>query len=302
MYHKTRGDKIFDALNITFFILFAITALYPFWSTLMTSFMDERGYYGQALNLYPKGFNLRAWRNIFSTPMIYGGFINSILYTTISPAYTMFMVFCAAYAMTKPNLIGKRFFNIYFLITMYFGGGMVPSYLINTNILRLGNTRWIYFITGGLAVWGFLVLRNFIKKLSPSLIESARIDGATEFTILGRIVLPLSLPCITTLTMFQMIGYWNNWMTARIYLTTREDLYPLPMIIRRVVIEGGSRGYSAMLAELEKARQVEGQGYMIFETARDAAMVMCVVLPIVLVYPFIQKYFEKGVMIGSLKE
>ena len=303
MHHRTAGGKVFDVINIIFFCFFALITLYPFWSTLMVSFMGPEGYYQQMFNLYPMGFTLRAWEHIFGTGWVMAGFFNSVFYTITASFLSMFLVLTAAYGMSKQDLRGKRLINIYFLITMYFNGGLIPYYLIVNNTLSMGGTRWVMIIPFSLNVWNYLVMKNFIKNLSASLIESARIDGAKEFTILGKIVMPLSLPCISTLTMFTLIGNWNSWFQARVFLTTQEYLYPLPMVIRRIIIETlQGRRDSAAVAEMEKARQVIGQGHMIFEPARDAALVMCVVIPIVLVYPFIQKYFEKGVMIGSLKE
>ena len=307
MHHRTIGDRIFDWFNIIFFILFGLITLYPFWSTLMVSFLNETGYYGQhnmfqMMNIYPMAPTFRAWQFIFSTRWVVSGFFNSVLYTVAGSAWMMFLICTAAYGMSKKDLKGKRVINFYFLVTMWFGGGIVPYYLLISRVLGWENTRIVMIVPATLGVWGYLVLKNFISNISASLIESARIDGAKEYTILGRIILPLSLPCISTLTMFQMIARWNDWFTGRIFLTSAEYLYPLPTVLYRYIIEGTGRGNSAAMAELEKARQMQSQGYMIFEPARDAALVMCVVLPIVFVYPFIQKYFEKGVLIGSLKE
>ncbi|GHU78213.1 sugar ABC transporter permease [Clostridia bacterium] len=301
MWKRSRGDKIFDACNVLFFILFGVCTLYPFWSLLMTSFMDATGYYNTTLNLWPgSGFKLDAYRYIFSTKWIPTGYLNTVVYTIGGTAWTMLLVCLASFAMTKPNLPGKRFFSLYFLLTMYFSGGIVPFYIIVTQYLKLYNTRLAMMITSGLSVWSYLVLRNFINAIPASLTESARIDGASEGLILRKVILPLCLPSMLTLTMMAFVAYWNDWFNALIFLQN-EYLFPLQIIVRRMIID--TRITPNAVNEMKNAYKMqEGWGIQMFEPAIKAAVVMVTVIPIIIIYPFIQKYFDQGVMVGSIKE
>lgn len=299
---KTRGERAFDVFNVVFFIMFGLITLYPFWSQLMTSFMDSAGYYSSTLNLIPRGFNLSAYKFIFSTKWIASGYFYSVVYTLIGTLYVMLLVITAAYGITKENLPGSKFINTFFLITMYFGGGTVPFYILVANTLHLSNTIWAVTITSGLRVWSFLVLRNYIKGIPTSLVESARIDGAGELRIMYRIIMPLAVPTILTLTMFTAIGFWNEYFRALLFIDDQYK-YPLQMVVRKLILDSLEQGgKSNAVLEMQKAMEMsQGVGNVLFTPAVNAAVIMAVTLPIIVIYPFIQKYFDKGVLVGSIK-
>jgi len=300
--YRTLGDKLFEWINNSILCLFAFVTVYPFWSTLMVSFMDRETYSASIFNMWPKNFTLFAYKYIFQTDWIVQGFFNSVFYTAAGTLYAMTLVCLTAYATVKSDLVGRKIINTYFIVTMFFGAPLAAYYILYTTLLPIANTRLV-MIVGGVGVWNVLVLRNFIRGLSPSLIESARIDGATEIAILGKIILPLSIPPIATLTMFSLFGKWNDWFTAQVFLTGREDLFPLQMVLRRVVLETTPGSQLGAVEEMRRAMELSaGRGLDVFKPAVNAALIMVVTLPIVAVYPFLQKYFEKGVLIGSLKE
>jgi putative aldouronate transport system permease protein len=211
------------------------------------------------------------------------------------------MVSTAAYVLAfKRNLPGRKFFTTNFLITMYFGGGLIPYYLVVAKYLGLYNNVASMIITSGLNVWCFMVLRTFFREIPESLPESAKMDGASEYKILFKIILPLSLPAIATLVLFQAVVHWNSWFKAILFI---DDNYkqPLQIVLRKIVID--QRNSTAMRNVMDKAYQnlLGGTTDAVFHEGVKSAIISVVTVPIILVYPFLQKYFAKGVMIGSVK-
>lgn len=300
MSKRSIGDWVFDSFNYLLLGVAGLVTLFPFWNVIMTSLVGSTEYYSKAVVLWPSAPNLTAYLYIFSTNWIATGFRTTFLITVLGTLFDLALVCTAAYAMTKKDLAGYKFFNYFFLLTMYFSGGLIPYYLIVTQYLKLTDTLASMIITGSLSVWSYLVLRNFLKEIPAELPESAKIDGANELTILLRIMLPLSLPSIATLALFAAVGHWNEWGRA-LYFINSQDKLPLQMILRKIVLDpNAARG---MRGSMDKAYQqlVGGTNETLFEEAVKAATVVVATLPIMLVYPFIQKYFVKGVLVGSVK-
>jgi putative aldouronate transport system permease protein len=297
---RTFGEKTFDNLNIVFLGLIGLITLFPFWNVIASSFVGASEYFSRPFILWPHKFNFSAYLYIFSTGWIANGFKISIIITVLGTLYDMFLVSTTAFALSKKGLPGRKFFNTYFIITMYFSGGLVPYYLVVSKYLHMRNSIAAMIITSGLGVWSFLVLRTFFREIPESLPESARIDGANEFQILFKIILPLSLPAIATLTLFSAVGHWNEWYRA-LYFIDNDYKQPLQMILRRMVIDPNSS--ISMRGNMDKAYQqlVGGSDETLFDMAVKSATVTVITIPIILVYPFLQKYFAKGVMIGSVK-
>jgi putative aldouronate transport system permease protein len=297
---RSIGDWIFDSFNYLFLGLLGLATLFPFWNVVMTSLVGSTEYYSKMVVLWPSHINITGYQYIFSTNWIATGYGVTALITILGTLFDMILVSTAAYAMTKKDLIGYKFFNYFFLLTMYFGGGLIPYYLIVTKYLHLIDTLASMIITSSLGVWSYLVLKNFLREIPMELPESARIDGATEFTILWKIMLPLSLPSIATLSLFAAVGHWNEWGRALYFINSAEK-EPLQMILRKIVLDPNSLG--KMQGAMEKAYQnlVGGTNDTLFEEAVKAATVTVTALPIMLVYPFLQKYFVKGVLVGSVK-
>jgi putative aldouronate transport system permease protein len=300
MMKRSLGDWIFDSLNYVFLGLLGLATLFPFWNVLMSSLVGSAEYYSKAVVLWPSQINISAYLYIFSTTWIGSGFRTTIMITILGTLFDMVLICTAAYAMIKKELVGYKFFNYFFLLTMYFGGGLIPYYLIVTKYLNLTDSLASMIITSSLNIWSYLVLKNFLREIPMELSESAKIDGANEFTILVRIMLPLSLPSIATLALFAAVGHWNEWGKALYFINSQEKL-PLQMILRKIVLDQNTaRGMRGAMDQAYQ-RLVGGSNVTLFEEAVKAATVTVTTLPIMLVYPFIQKYFVKGVLVGSVK-
>lgn len=300
MMKRTLGDWIFDSFNYLFLGLLGLIAMFPFWNVIMTSLVGSAEYYSKAVVLWPDHINITGYQYIFSTNWIATGYGVTVLITVFGTLFDMLLVCTAAFAMTKKDLVGYKFFNYYFLLTMYFSGGLIPYYLIVTRYLHLIDNILAMIITSGISVWSYLVMRNFLKEIPAELSESARIDGASELKILISIMLPLALPSIATLSLFSAVGHWNEWGRA-LYFINSPEKEPLQMILRKIVLDPNSLGN--MKGNMEKAYQglVGGTDKTLFDGAVKAATITVTAIPILLVYPFLQKYFVKGVLVGSVK-
>lgn len=297
---RSAGDWIFDSINYIFLGILGLVTLFPFWNVIMTSLVGATEYYSKDIVLWPSHINISGYQYIFGTNWIATGFGVSTLITVFGTLFDMILVCTAAYAMIKKDLVGHKFFNYFFLVTMFFNGGLIPYYLVVTKYLHLTDTIASMVITSGLNVWSYLVLRNFFREIPSELSESAKIDGAGEFKILFGIILPLSLPSIATLSLFSAVGHWNEWGKALYFINSAEKL-PLQMILRKIVLDVTTLG--KMKGAMDKAYQtlVGGTNDTLFEEAVKAATITVTALPIILVYPFLQKYFVKGVLVGSVK-
>ena len=300
MIRRTPGDRIFDTFNYAFLGLLTLVSAFPIWNVLMTSLVGSSEYYSKAVVLWPDHLNITAYLYILSTNWIGNGYLVTLFITVTGTLFDMALVITAAYAMSRKGLPGHRLLNYYFLFTMYFSGGLIPYYLIVTKYLHLSDNILAMVITTGLNVWSYLVLRNFFREIPAEVSESARIDGASEMRTLLRIILPLALPSIATLSLFSAVSHWNEWGRALYFINSEEKL-PLQMILRKIVLDQNSS--RAMRTAMDKAYQtlVGGSDATLFEEAVKAATITVSVVPIMLVYPFIQKYFVKGVMVGSIK-
>jgi putative aldouronate transport system permease protein len=213
----------------------------------------------------------------------------------------MFLVCTASYALSNKNLVGGKIISLYFLITMYISGGIIPYYLVVTKYLHLNDNIFSMVVTSGLGVWSFLVLRTFFRGIPESLTESALIDGATEFQTLIKVIIPLSMPAIATLTLFSIVAHWNELFRA-LFFINNDNKQPLQIGLRRMIIDisGGVSIRSMMTIAYQKNTGTTSIANL-FELGIKSAAIMVATLPIVFIYPFLQKYFAKGVMIGSIK-
>jgi putative aldouronate transport system permease protein len=297
---RSVGDWIFDSFNYLFLGLIGLATLFPFWNVFMTSLVGATEYYSKTFVLWPSQINITAYQYIFGTNWIASGFGVTVTITVLGTLFDMLLVCTAAYAMTTKDLPGSKFFGLLFLLTMYFSGGLIPYYLIVTKYLHLMDSLASMIITSSLGVWSYLVFRNFLREIPTELPESAKIDGAGEMTILLRIMLPLSLPSIATLSLFSAVGHWNEWTRALYFINSPEKM-PLQMILRKMVLDTNSLGNMKMQMDRAYLVLVGGSNTTLFDEAVKAATVTVTALPIILVYPFIQKYFVKGVLVGSVK-
>ena len=294
-YKRSPLEITFDIINIILMFILLIATLYPFLHVVFSSLSSsEYVIRNKGLILWPKGFNLKGYKYAFKHPMLGKAYLNTILYAGAGTLIGLITMSLSAYAFAKPSFPGKGFFLFIIVFTMFFSGGLIPSYL---NVRRLGllNTRFIMIILGSISTWSIIMLRTNFQEIPASLAESAYLDGANDFTILFRIVLPLSKAILAVITLFSVVGYWNSWFSALIYLDDRSK-YPLQMILREILITGE-------MADLEVEISDEIASHeraAISEIIKYATMVLTIG-PIILIYPFLQKYFIEGVMIGSIK-
>jgi len=291
-----RGEKIFLVLNnILMFGLVIITA-YPFLYVVFAAFSNPAEFVKTVGLLYkPAGFSLLAFDVVLNMENMWIGLRNTLFYVIVGTIFNMTLTIMGAYPLSKKNLKLKRPIMLLLIFTMYFGGGMIPTYLL-VDKLGLTNTIWAGIIPSMLSVYNMIVLRTAFSSLPESLYDAAAIDGASQLGTLLKIALPLSKGTLATLVLFNAVGKWNDWFFALTYLQKRRDLYPLQMFLRELLIQQ---------TELDSAVKVEvgmdAEYYLLKETIKYAAIVVTTV-PILLVYPFLQKYFVKGVLIGSVKE
>lgn len=293
-YKKKPGDLLFNGLNYLMLTLLVLVTVYPLYYILVASFSSPAAIakYGVTL-LWPVDFTAVYYKAVFKNPMILIGYRNTLFIVTVGTSISMLLTILAAYSLSRRWLMGRKFFSIIIIITMFFSGGLIPTFL-TVKALGMYNTIWALIIPSALSSWNIIMMRTYFMGISESLEESARIDGANDFHILFRILLPVCTPVIAVMVLFYAVGYWNAWFSAAIYLKTKE-LHPLQLVLRSVLINSslkdmGDTGFSGSGASREVTK---GLKY---------ATVIVATAPILFIYPSVQKYFIKGIMIGSIKE
>ena len=296
---NTRGDKIFLTIVYATVILIVLMCAYPLYLTVIASISDPYDVYSGKVNLIPSGFSLESYRLVFTNSAIFRGYANSIFYTVVGTAFNLFLTIPSAYALSKKRMYGRNFFMTLFLITMYFGGGLIPHYLL-FKAMGLIDTRWILIINGGVSVYNVIVTRTYFQNNIPEeLFEAARIDGASELRCFFKLVLPFSAPIIAVITLYYAVGHWSSYFSALIY-THDQELQPLQLVLRNILILNQSAYTDALQS---------GDAELIADASRQAynavtmkyALVFISSAPMLAIYPFVQKHFVKGIMVGSLK-
>ncbi|MDR0561491.1 MAG: carbohydrate ABC transporter permease [Spirochaetaceae bacterium] len=291
-------SNLFDVCNLIFFALLAFIMLLPFWNVLMISLTTQGDYFRRPLVLLPYNINIDSYRYLFKAPTIPRSYLMSAIITSGGTAFSILLTSMLAYPLSKKRLAGKKFFTLYLVFTMFFSGGLIPTYLLITTTLHLRNNLLALILPSGVSVWNFIIMRTFFMQLPESMEESARIDGANDFTILFNIIYPLSTAVLSTLALFVAVGFWNSWFNARLYLNDAK-LFPLQLVLRNMVKDSSKP--AELLIAASQMRDALGNPVSLFEDGLKMAMVVIAVVPMLLIYPFIQKFFEKGVMIGSIK-
>ncbi len=283
------GSRIFDFCNVLFMLCLAFITLYPMYNIFIVSISSAEHIYAGTVNFLPKGINFDAYRMVFKNDSIWRSFGNSILYTTVGTAINVVCSAMCAYPLSRKDFYGRGFFTLFVAVTMFISGGMIPSYLV-VNQLRLINTMWAIVLPGAISTYNMIIMRTFFQNLPVSLQESAYLDGANDITILFKVVLPLSMPIIATMTLFYAVGHWNSYFNAMIYLNSKSK-FPLQVLLREIVVAGNMADESADLTS----------NINIIAINFKYAVIVITVVPILIVYPFLQKHFTKGVMIGAIK-
>jgi len=279
-------------------LLLAISTLYPFWNSLVISFNKGLDTSMGGVTFWPRSFTVENYQIVFKDQRLLNGFAISILRTILGTVLSILATSVFAYGLSKRELIGRQYYMIICIITMYFSGGLIPAFLLIRG-LGLVNSFWVYIIPSLIGVWNMIIFKTFFQELPKGLEESANIDGCGNWGIFLRIILPLSGPVVATLSLFTAIAHWNDWFLPSIYITN-ENLLPIQTMLRQIL---NSNIATEQMANMDAAAQSQ-MAKMQSVTGKSLSMatMMVATLPIVLVYPFVQKYFVKGVLVGSLKE
>ena len=287
----TLSDKASDVVLVILTLLIMLIIAYTLYYVVIASVSDPYDVYAGKTFLLPSQFTLEGYQMVFKNSSLFNGFLHSILYTVIGTIFSVSMVYLTAYPLSKKSLPGRKWIAIFFIITMYFGGGLIPTYLVvrDTGLL---NTMWALFLPGGVAMGNVIIVRNFFENNIPKeLYEAAEIDGANDFTAFLRIVIPLSRSIMAVIVVFSMVAYWNDWFTALIYL--QKDQYPFPLVLRGILIT--TEAMTQMTGGMSYA-----ESNRISELVKFASMIVAAA-PMLILYPFVQKYFEQGFMTGAVK-
>jgi len=292
---KSIQEIIFDLSNHLILLFWAIITIYPLLYVLFSSVSDAgRLMSHRGLLLYPLGIKFEAYKRVFENPMILRGYMNTFIVVFGGTALNLMMTCLAAYFLSRKNVLWKNTVMVMIVITMYFGGGLIPSYLVVTG-LGMRNSLLALIIPGAVSAYNIIVMRTSFQTIPASLEESAFLDGASDFSILFRIILPLSKSMLAVVALWYAVDHWNAWFSAAIYLTKRE-LYPIQLILREILIQNAD-SQEIYKMTIGAGEQDEAQ---VAETIKYA-MIIIATVPILCAYPYLQKYFVKGVMIGSLK-
>ena len=294
-----RKKKIewFDIVVYVFLTIFALLIIVPFYNMFLVSFAGERTNNANPgmLFLAPSDFTLVNYKYVFDSPILFTGYLSTLYIVGIGTVYAMVITLLTASALYRPNYPGRKlFFALFALIPMYFGGGLIPAYL-NIRDLGLLNQRIAIVLMGGVSCFNIIIIKSSIEQMPESMLEAAKIDGASELKIFFRIVLPLQLPIIATFSLFVAVGYWNEWFWPMMVLD-KSDQWPLPLVLRAVVNSGMSNFNTNvnMQGYKDLTSQVSGIG-------TQMATLFLTIAPIMIVYPFLQKYFVKGALVGAIK-
>ena len=269
--------------------------LYPFLFVLAASFSSGSEVSRGMVGIIPVGFNVDAYLAVFQYSHIWTGYRNTILYTTVGTAINLLFTIAGAYPLSRKQFYGRGVFTFIIAVTMFFSGGLIPTYLI-MRAYKLLNTFWVMVIPGAISTWNMIIMRTFFQNIPTELEEAAVIDGCTDIGVLLKVILPLSTASLMTIGMFYAVGHWNAWFSAFIYLRDQSK-YPIQLWLRLIVLQNQINDI-AMIHNTGAVDQMSDR--MVSDTIKYAVIIVAAA-PILCVYPFIQKYFVKGVMIGSVK-
>lgn len=295
---ETRIDRVFNGIVIAISVLALICCLYPLYYTVIASLSDPLDVTSGRVFLWPVNMTFESYHNVIRYKSIWTGYRNTIFYTGVGTVYNLLLLLPASYALSRKEVKFKKFFMTFFVFTMFFSGGMVPTYL---NIKRLGllNSVWVMIIPGAFSVYNMLIVKTYYSSnFSESLAEAARVDGAGEFRIFFQLVMPLSTAIVAVMTLYHAVGHWNAYFSALIYLNDAGK-YPLQLVLRQVLLlnssistDSANMSMEELIDAARRAREAETMKYAVIFVANA---------PVLALYPFVQKYFTKGVMVGSVK-
>ncbi|GHU77635.1 sugar ABC transporter permease [Clostridia bacterium] len=288
---RSRGDRTFVAINTTVLVLLTLLTLYPCLYVLFASVSDPvKLYAGSRLLLAPRGFSVAAYSIIMSHAMLWRSYLNTLIYVSLATVISLAVTIMGSYVLSRQRLPGRGVILTMVTVTMFFGGGLIPTYLVVVN-LHLIDTIWAMVLPSVISTYNLIMMLTYFRGIPAEMEESAHIDGANDWTILTRIMVPLALPVIAVIALYVIVSNWNSYVPGTIYLRTREK-YPLQVILREILISGSSNLDTAM------------SGYDNFAAYSEAvkyATIIVTTVPVLMLYPFLQRFFIKGVMLGAVK-
>lgn len=284
---QSLGSRIFNVINVTLLIFLALITFYPFWDCLVVSVSSLKSYLSTGIHLWPSEWSFEGYAYMLKTAELWTSYANSIFITVAGTAVNMLITIMAAYVLSKRDLKGQRILMFFAVFTMMFSGGIIPTYMIIKS-LGLMNSLWSMILPSAVNTYNLIVLRNFFMDLPRELEEAAKLDGCTDVGILFKIMVPISKPAITTVTLYYAVDHWNDFFSAVMYINDREK-WPLQLFLR------------SMLFENDAAYSGSGDSLFLLGQPMKMAAVMMSLLLIMCAYPFFQKYFTKGVMTGAVK-
>ncbi|MGG6312361.1 carbohydrate ABC transporter permease [Paenibacillus macerans] len=290
---KSLSEKTFDLFNAVFMIALCLTIVFPFWQQIVISFSPPGEANKIGLHLFPESPTMDAYKRIFAGGTILKAYFWTILRTVLGTFLTLLVTAMMAYPLSKKGFYGRPLWMGLVVFTMFFSGGLVPTFLLVRD-LHLTNTIWALVLPGLCSAWNILIIRNFFVSIPEEVEESAKIDGANDMYVFYKIIIPLSTPVLATVALWTMVFHWNSWFDALIY-NTNGQIKVLQMLLREVLQDANMMTDTSVLLDLAS----EGSHYT--PESVKAAILMLVVTPILFVYPFLQKYFVKGIMIGAVK-
>jgi len=290
----------FHTINLVFMLLIMFCTLYPFWNTVAVSFNAAADTTRGGISFWPRVFTLQNYRAVFTSGTIYNAFFVSVARTVIQTITGVFFTSMLAYALSRKDFVFRKPFTLILILSMYINAGLIPNYFLIRSLGML-NTFWVYIVPGMISAFNFIVVRTYISRLPESIIESARIDGCGEFIIFMRIILPLCLPVLATIALFIAVGAWNSWFDTMIYNSGRAYLHTLQYKLMEYLQSSQSQAKSAAaIGSMGMAQNLASS--MVTPVSIRAAVTVVAALPILFIYPFLQRYFITGISVGSIKE
>ena len=300
LMQTTPGDKLMTFVVYFITVLVALICFYPLYFTVIASVSDPYAVYTGKISFLPVGFTIESYQEVMKNSQIWTGYGNTIFYTVVGTMFNLALTIPGAYALSKKQMFGRTFLMTIFIITMYFSGGMIPTYLLYKG-MNLVNTRTILCIIGGVSVYNLIVTRTYFQNsISEELYEAARIDGANELHIFWSFALPLAGPIIAVMALYYAVGHWSSYFSAMIYVT-KTSYQPLQLVLRRILILNENAFAEARAADVSEEALQLALRRTYLATTMKYSLVFIASAPMLVAYPFVQKFFVKGVMVGSLK-
>jgi putative aldouronate transport system permease protein len=292
---KSGVERVFDLFNVLIMLLASFAFLYPLWYCMVSSVSDPGALSRhEGLLFWPIGYSVAAYKLVLQNPLILRGLLNSVSYVIAGVALNIVMTSFAAYALSRKRFLLKKPITLLIIFTMYFGGGLIPTYILVKNLLHLADTPLALLVPTAINTFYLIIMRTYFAGIPDSMEESAVIDGANDFRILLSIYLPLAMPVVAVLIIYYGVGQWNSWFSASIYILYNRQWNPLQLVLREILTQTSASRFTAS-AKTEAEREQVGK-------LIKYALIVITVLPIIMIYPFMQRYFIQGVMVGSLKE